>query len=695
LTFRIADSFTEALDRLTADERDAAKVAAFDMQRNPANPGMQFHRVKNAKDPNFWSVRVTRDLRLIVHRTNDSLLACYIDHHDAAYAWAERRKLERHPRTGAAQLVVIRERVEEVVKRVVVPVFEEEPKSARLPFEGIEDETLLLYGVPPEWLQDVRNATEETLLDVAEHLPSEAAEALVQLAVGETPTPPMQTAPEEDPFAHPDAQRRFRAIEGIEELKAALDAPWERWIVFLHPVQRDLVERSFNGPARVSGSAGTGKSVVALHRAVHLARRDDDARVLLATFSDPLASNLRNRLRLLIKDRPRLAERIHVDTLEGVAGRLHRARIGGHQRVVDDATLRDMIAEADREVGGSRFTPGFLYVEWRDVVDAWQLRDWESYRDVARAGRRARLAQSHRVQSWQVFELVRERLAEAGLTTRATTYAELACAFGSGASTPYDHVVLDEAQDASVAQLRFLGRIAGDRPDGLFFAGDLGQRIFQAPFSWRSVSVDVRGRSRTLKVNYRTSQQIRELADRLLDDQIDDVDGETEVRRGTISVFEGPHPIVHRFADANEEVQAVGAWLRDRLEADVAPAAVGVFVRSEAQLPRARQAVQLAGIVDRGGSSNGDVTIATMHQAKGLEFRLVAVMACDEDVIPDPDRLADASDMVAMEEAHELERHLLYVALTRARDELHVSGVVPGSDYLDDLQILRNAPRHG
>lgn len=690
MTFRIADSFTEALDRLTADERDAAKVTAFDLQRDPANPGMQFHRVDRAKDPNFWSVRVNRDLRIIVHRTSDSLLACYVGHHDDAYAWAGRRKLERHPLTGAAQLVVIRERVEEVVKRVVVPVFEEQKAQEQLLFDGVEDEALLSFGVPPAWLGDVRTATEDTLPDVAENLPAEAAEALLQLAVGETPTPPAPVGVDVDPFEHPDAQRRFRTIEGVEELKAALDAPWERWIVFLHPAQRDLVERTFSGPARVSGSAGTGKSVVALHRAVHLARRDDETRVLLATFSEPLAGYLRDKLRILVADRPRLAERIRVDTLDGLAERLYRARIGGHPKVVDEATLRRMLEEAARHVEGPSFAAGFLFTEWRDVVDAWQLRDWESYRDVARVGRRARLAESRRQRAWQVFEEVRDRLAQEGLTTRATLYDALAEVFGPGTSVPFDHVVLDEAQDASVAQLRFLGRLAGDRPDGLFFAGDLGQRIFQAPFSWRSVGVDVRGRARTLKVNYRTSQQIRQLADRLLDDRIDDVDGETEIRRGTVSVFDGPAPEVQRFEDEDQEVGAVGAWLKERVEDGVAPAAVGVFVRSEGQLARAAQAIARAGapsvgIGDERGASKGSVTVATMHQAKGLEFRIVVVMACDEDVIPDPDRLAGAADMAAMEEAHDLERHLLYVALTRARDELLVTGVLPGSEYLDDL----------
>lgn len=297
MEFRIADTFTDSLARLTGEEQKAVKTTAFDLQLNPANPGHQFHKLDRAKDKNFWSVRVNADIRLIVHRTASSLLLCYVDHHDKAYAWAERRKLETHPRTGAAQLVEIRETVKEIVVPVHVPAAAPAPTKPPL-FDAYPNEQLLGFGVPAEWLADVRQATEDDLLVIAEHLPAEAAEALLELAVGGKPRPP-QPAPA-NPFEHPDAQRRFRVMTNVEELERALDFPWDRWSVFLHPEQRQWVERHFAGPARVSGSAGTGKTIVALHRAAHLARSEPDARVLLATFSDPLANALCSRLRQLV-----------------------------------------------------------------------------------------------------------------------------------------------------------------------------------------------------------------------------------------------------------------------------------------------------------------------------------------------------------------------------------------------------------
>ena len=299
MEFRIADTFIDSLANLSNQEQKAVKTTAFDLQINPAHPGMSFHKLGRARDPNFSSVRVSLDIRLIVHRTKSSLLVCYVGHHDDAYRWAEQRKLETHPKTGAAQLVEIRE----TVKEIAIPTYvvEERPAMPKLLlFADVSEDDLLGYGVPAEWLEDVRQADEDTVLDVADHLPAEAAEALLQLATGGTPQVVKPIAPDADPFDHPDAQRRFRVMPDVEELERALEYPWEKWAIFLHPDQRQIVEGDYSGPTRVCGSAGTGKTVVALHRAVYLARAHPDTRVLLTTFSDTLANMLRTKLVRLI-----------------------------------------------------------------------------------------------------------------------------------------------------------------------------------------------------------------------------------------------------------------------------------------------------------------------------------------------------------------------------------------------------------
>jgi hypothetical protein len=690
MEFRIGDTFTDSLARLTGEEQKAVKMTAFDLQLNPANPGMQFHRLDRAKDKRFWSVRVSGDIRLILHRTSKSLLLCYVDHHDAAYDWAERRRLEAHPITGAAQLVEIHE----IVREVTIPKYVEvEQPASREPllFADVSDDDLLSYGVPLGWLDEVRGATEDTVLELVDHLPSEAAEALLNLAIGITPEVAQPISAGADPFDHPDAQRRFRVMNNVEELERALEYPWEKWAVFLHPAQRELVERSYSGPARVSGSAGTGKTVVALHRAVFLARENPGARVLLTTFSDTLANSLKTKLRSLISNEPRIGERIEVHSMNAVGRRLFELNFG-RPNIAPQETVRQLLARASEEVNEHSFSLNFLMAEWEDVVDAWQLESWEAYRDVLRLGRKTRLPEKRRAALWIVFERVRLDMKARNLITYSDLFGLLASYFSQSGHSPYDFIVVDEAQDVSVPQLGLLASLGGWRPEGLFFAGDLGQRIFQQPFSWKTLGVDIRGRSRTLRVNYRTSHQIRMQADQLLEPELADVDGNVEGRRGTISVFNGPEPTIMVLESRELEIDTVSVWLMERLSENVAPHEIGVFVRSAAEIDRACAAAEKAGVHFRILDENVEVTrdhvsISTMHLAKGLEFRAVTVMACDDDVIPLQKRIETVSDVTDLEEVYNTERHLLYVACTRARDHLLVTSVDPASEFLDDLRM--------
>jgi mRNA-degrading endonuclease RelE of RelBE toxin-antitoxin system len=690
MQFRIADTFTDSLAKLTGEEQKAVKTTAFDLQMNPANPGMQFHKLDKAKDKNFWSVRVSNDIRMIVHKTAESLLLCYVDHHDPAYRWAEKRKLEIHPKTGAAQLVEIRERIEEVIVPKYVEVVQ--PAQTKLPlFANLSEDVLLSYGVPKEWMKDVRQADEDTLLALADHLPGEAAEALLDLATGTTPQIPQPAAAGAGPFDHPDAQRRFRIMNNMEELERALEYPWEKWTVFLHPAQRQLVERDYSGPARVAGAAGTGKTIVALHRAVFLTRSNQDARVLLTTFSDTLASALRTKLKRLIGNEPRLGDRLEVHAMNAIGRRLYELNFG-RPKIASREVITELLNKAAEGVKEQKFSLNFLLTEWEQVVDAWQLETWEAYRDVTRLGRKTRLPEQQRIKLWAIFEQVHSDLKAQHLVTYSGIFIRLASYFEESKHLPFDYTVVDEAQDISVAQLRFLAALGGAQPNRLFFAGDLGQRIFQQPFSWKTLGVDIRGRSLTLRINYRTSHQIRMQADRLLGPELSDVDGITEERRGTISVFNGPPPVILTLDTPEEEIETVGKWLTDRISEGIKPHEIGLFIRSNAELDRARAAVMHAGlafkVLDENVETIGDhVSISTMHLAKGLEFRDVVVMACDDEIIPLQSRIESVADDADLKEVYDTERHLLYVACTRARDHLLVTSGDAPSEFLDDLKM--------
>ncbi|MDR0306376.1 MAG: UvrD-helicase domain-containing protein [Chitinispirillales bacterium] len=690
MEFRIADTFTGSLAKLTAQEQKAVKITVFELQTNRESSGLRLHKLEKTRDPNFWSVSVNMDIRIIVHKTDASMLLCYVDHHDKAYEWVQRRKIETHPNTGAAQLVEIRETFQEIT----VPKYTEVTNSVlrKTPlFSNKSDEELLGFGVPPEWLADVKNVNDEDLLlELCDHLPGEAAEALLDLAVGKKPQLISVSVGGADPFEHPDAKRRFRIVHNIEELKQALDFPLDKWSVFLHPQQREFVEREFNGAARVSGSAGTGKTIVALHRAVYLAKKYHDTRVLLTTFSEPLANALRNKLKVLLKHSPRIAERLEIDPIYELGMRLYKSNVG-KCIIPKDSDLRKLIEDAAQENPGHGLKKRFLFSEWTQVVDAWQLNTWEEYRDVARLGRKTRLPENRRKILWDIFENVRKKLKEKTWVTQSEMFVKLGNILSAKKNPVYDFIIVDESQDIDIPQLRFLALAAAKRPNALFFAGDLGQRIFQQPFSWKSLGVDIRGRSKTLKVNYRTSHQIRSFADKLLGPEISDVDGNTEERKGVVSVFNGPKPEVTVLPSIDAEIDNVADWLQERINENLSPHELAVFVRSEAELDRAKQAVEKAGqsvnnLTNVVELVQEKISIGTMHLAKGLEFKGVAVIACDDEIVPLQQRIESVGDDADLEEIYNTERHLLYVACTRARDHLLITGVEPCSEFLDDLK---------
>ena len=511
----------------------------------------------------------------------------------------------------------------------------------------------------------------------------------MRLIDGEKPAPLPVLPPEADPFSHPDAQRRFRIMTNLEELKQALEYPWEKWAIFLHPTQSDLTKRHFNGPARVAGSAGTGKTIVALHRAVELARKHPAASVLLTTFTKPLANAIRRKLALLVGDDADLLKRITVDALNNVGFDIY-SKAFGHPNIAPIETVSQLLKKAADGVEGHKVTRQFLLNEWTEIVDAWQLTTWEAYRDVTRMGRRTRVGGKQRELVWSIFAEVRKKLAERKLATWSDVFGRAAGLAEKAPKALFDFAVVDECQDLNVPQARFLAALSGGRDNALFFAGDTGQRIFQSPFSWKSLGIDLRGRSTTLRLNYRTSHQIRTQADRLLPPAVADVDGEVEKRKGTVSLFDGPEPIISIAASADSECELVAAWIKERIAQGCRPDEIAVFVRSVAQMKRARAVAKAANVKahemdDKNVVEDGAISLSTMSLAKGHEFRVVAVMACDDDILPLTERIDSASDEGELEDIYNTERSLLYVACTRARDWLLVTGVKPGSEFLADM----------
>ncbi|MCA9663729.1 MAG: ATP-dependent helicase, partial [Myxococcales bacterium] len=360
----LADTFFDSLDHLEKDEQLRALSFVQELRRSTKSTGASLERIRNARSKNLWSGRITRDLRAILHREGDTLTILHAAHHDPAYRWAERRDIGRHPVTGAFQIVETVETVREVEREVYV-----EPLAPPL-FAAHTDAYLLSLGVPESWVPAIREVrTGEQVLELALRLPPDVGDRLLLLADGQLVTPPAPVA--DRPLAEGADPRAFLVVGDDEDLlSAALGAPFDRWIAFLHPTQRQLVEKAFSGPAKVSGSAGTGKTVVAMHRARHLARQGK--RVLLTTFVKTLCANIERNLRLLCTDEERA--KITVSTLHSQALALARATTPRLQPATDkqiDALLGDL---APRHAAG--FDLDFITAEWRHVIVPQGITGW-------------------------------------------------------------------------------------------------------------------------------------------------------------------------------------------------------------------------------------------------------------------------------------------------------------------------------
>lgn len=680
----LSSTLNESISRLTAAEQASAKQSVYDFQVNASSPGLKVHRVEAARDPNFWSARVNSDLRLIIHRSGDSSVLCYAGHHDDAYRWAERRKLEVHPHTGAAQFVVFDERVEEVVRRVVRTEEVEAPPV----FAGVERDYLQSLGVPPEQVDRVLRVRRNQLDSLIDILPEEAMERLLELADGrpvETPPRPVESG-DRDPFRHPDAARRFKVVDSAEEVRQALESGWNKWVVFLHPDQREFARKPWSGPVKVGGAAGTGKTVVALHRSHRLLEADSASRVLLTTYSRTLAARLEQHAKLLIPDGSAAERRFTVVNLHRLARDLWTEFQGVAPRIADERALQAAAEQAMSARGGGGFTTTFIRSEWSSVVDPFDLRTAEAWYSASRAGRGTPLARKQREILWPIFEAMRTALVSAGLLTWDQLFNGVADQMALHPGARFDHVVADEVQDFGLPALRLLRSLVTPGRDDLFLVGDQGQTIFRGRSALAQAGIDVRGRSPRLKVNYRTTGQIQRYADRVLGSAVAGTGDEES--RATVAILSGPQPDVRGASDEAGEVLELTNWLREVCADGFRPRDIALFGRTDAVLDRARQALTAVSLDwddlrDESELQEGKVALGTMHRAKGLEFRAVAVVGCREGVLPLDKALRDAADPAEQGEALERERRLFYVACTRARERLLVTWCGQRSPFVD------------
>ncbi|NMF86938.1 UvrD-helicase domain-containing protein [Aromatoleum petrolei] len=688
----LAQDFLLQLSKLPAAVHSKVMKWAIQFQADPRSPGINYENINGARDANLKSVRLDRDWRGIVFKpeAGDVYVLLYVAHHDDAYRWAENRKLSINPVTGAMQLVTF----EQVVEPVAPSASSDETRAADIqagaatpgggevtPLYGnLTDTELMSLGVPQELIPNVRGVrTEEGLDAIQPLLPTEAYEGLFLVAAGDTVGQVLQsretrvdqtidTSDFATALTTAESQSRFVVVDDDDAMLAIMNAPLAQWRVFLHPTQKKLAVGDRSGPVRVLGGAGTGKTVLAMHRAKWLAenRTAEDQKVLFTTFTKNLALDIEENLRTLCS--AETMGRIEVRNLDAWVSAFIRGRKFEHRIVYDrkqDAPLQAWLSALTMKDTSLDLPDSFYEQELEQVILAQGITTLDQYRTARRTGRGVLLSRAKRDAVWPVFEEYRGQLASRKLKEVDDAYREVAeiIATEGRAGLPYVSIIADETQDFGPQALRLLRAMVAPGQNDLFFVGDGHQRIYSRNRAAMSrCGIDIRGRSRKLYLNYRTTDEIRRQAVALLEGcEIDDLDdGHDETRRYK-SLSHGPAPQVKQVAGIEEAATDAVAFIRDwrssQGDGALSFCVVGHSEKSRDTLARQLQAAGLACVTISAQSNHTDarevIHLATMHRAKGLEFDCVIVVT-------------PSSYLGAVEES-EAKRKLLYVALTRAK----------------------------
>lgn len=693
----LSQDFLLQLAKLPGNVHIKVMKWAILFQTDPKSPGINYEKIHAARDPNLKSIRIDQDWRGIVFKpeSGDVYVLLYVDHHDAAYRWAERRKLSINPVTGAMQVVL----VQEVAISVDADVTAESPKLIADPalsvpsagavpalFGELSDHALMSLGVPEDWLLRVRTVQSEIELDtLQESLPVEAYEGLFLLAAGDTVNQILSaretrvdlninTSDFASALNTPESRSRFVVVDDDAAMLAIMNAPLAQWRIFLHPTQHKLASGVRSGPVRVLGGAGTGKTVLAMHRAKWLAENATPAgkKVLFTTFTKNLAADIEENLKTLCS--PAIMTKIEVRNLDAWVHAFMRSRRLEHRIVYDrkndGAAQAWQVAMAVKD-SSLNLPEAFYEQELEQVILAQGVTTRDAYRAVRRTGRGVVLSRAKRDAVWPVFEEYRGQLASRKLKTVDDAYREICELLDKekedrGFTTPYSAIIVDETQDFGPQALKLLRAVIPVDSNDLFFVGDGHQRIYSRHRAAMSkCGIDIRGRSRKLYLNYRTTDEIRRQAVALLEGcEIDDLDdGHDETRRYK-SLSHGPVPQMLSVdgveGAAKQTITTVQKWL------DVCPEepmpTICVIAYSEAVRNTISKLCSAAGlttqVIDASHKAvpdHGTVQFATMHRAKGLEFDHVVVVA-PEAYLGDPFET-------------ENQRKLIYVALTRAKRE--------------------------
>lgn len=702
VTLACTTEFMAAQARLPKHLQKKVRKFLDTFRTNPKSSGINFERIDQATNSGLRSVRIDKQYRAIVQQSKlgNTFLCLWVDNHDNAYAWARTHKCAVHPDTGIIQIYPIEHAT--ISRRQPVGSGPEQGLFARL-----KDRQLRRLSVPEELIPLVRSfESRADLDDNDDKLPEDAYLALIMLADGEEPYEDIVRdlqaskrggAADDFDEALKDSKNRrgFVIIDDDESLRAMLDAPLGEWRIYMHPMQQRLVDMHAHGPMRVLGGAGTGKTVVAMHRAKRLAEdvfNQPDDRILFLMYSTNLCADIMSNLKKMCT--PEAFGRIKVTNIDAlVANGLRQSNLGGrmvYDNKIKTRTWKDAMDAQDDEIGYSRT---FIRDEFYSVILPNGLATEDEYLAVARRGREKPLRRKSRKRLWPVFEAYRDILASKGLWEREDAMRVLR---GSMASekAQYRSIIVDEAQDLSAEGMRLIRAMVAKEDNDLLIVGDAHQRIFGRPVVLSHCGIDIRGRSRRLRINYRTPEEVRACAVGALEGMaFQELDGSLASVKGYRSLISGAHPIVRGLDSFAAEIDFIMSHIR---ELNVGEELHRICITA----PTNDMAGKYAGVLDYKGfdvfkvrtdrrddlSSKG-IRISTMHRVKGLEFDHMIVAGINDGILPHKGRLKGASNAAAKDLIMREARSLLYVACTRTRKTLCVTSHGKPSSLIETLDL--------
>lgn len=681
-----SDAFFGALTKLQPNIQAKVNQLVLKFQTNPKSPGLNFEKLNAVKDKNMRSIRVDQAYRVILSAPEEGnvYLFLWVDHHDKAYDWAANHQCKVNPNTGSIQLYS--------TQTDSVGFVTPDKETRKGLFDALKDKQLLKFGVPEEQLELVRGITAEQDLDRAQKiLPLEAYEALFFYSAGESyesillereleEAESFDTTNFVDALDRLQSMARFVVPENEAELSEMLNASVEKWRVFLHPSQRKLATGVKNGAVRVLGGAGTGKTVVAMHRAKWLANNfaNEKHKVLFTTFTKNLAVDINKNLESICDDNDK--KNIEVINLDQWVQRFLRKQSYDFEVVFDENLLDGLWKKALSEKPSDiEFSESFFKEEWQRVIQPQGIKTLNDYKKASRIGRGTRLNREQRLAIWPVFEEYRHQLNRARFKEVDDAYRDAAELIkNQNVALPYCSVVVDEAQDMGTQAFNLIRALVPEGKNDLFIVGDAHQRIYgRNKVVLGKCGINIRGRSHKLKINYRTTDEIRRWAVGLLEGRaIDDLDGGEDSNSLYKSLTHGEAPVIERFETPDDQAGFIKALLDESNEPS---SHFCIVARTNKEVLSIQERLEKLGLktslIKPSEPDNSDedaVKLATVHRVKGLEFDQVILASANDGLIPLNFAIRDKSDAVSKEDADTEERSLVYVAITRARKSAFV-----------------------